>query len=98
MFPTEWSGEGFLGTELDCYASVLPVIASDWNANAEIIRHGEAGLIYLRENFENLTGSIEWAIDHQQDFEKMKKNCREEYEHYTPERIMALVRERLFSN
>lgn len=87
LFPTHWSGEGFPGTVLDCYASAIPIIATDWNANAEIIRHGETGIIYPRKEICDLRQAIEWSIENEREFQKMKLPCREEYEKYTPENI-----------
>ena len=46
LFPTVFYGEGFPGTILDAYASGLPVIASDWKFNPELIREGKTGFVY----------------------------------------------------
>lgn len=97
LFPTRWDGEGFPGTVLDCYASAIPVIASDWNANKELIWHTKTGLIYPNEGFETLESSIEWAIDNKEKFDAMKKACREEYEKYTPEKIVDRINQKLLS-
>lgn len=37
LFPTCYKGEGFAGTLLDAYSAGLPVIASDWKYNAELV-------------------------------------------------------------
>lgn len=95
LFPTRWGGEGFPGTILDCFASAVPVIATDWNANGEIINHMETGLLYPNDDFSDLTSAIEWAIDNKDRFDSMKKACRQEYEKYTPERIMSMINEML---
>ena len=46
LFPTYYEGEGFAGTILDAYASGVPIIATDWKYNAEIIHNLKDGLIY----------------------------------------------------
>lgn len=46
LFPTYYSGEGFPGTILDSYISGIPVIASDWRYNAELILHGQTGFLF----------------------------------------------------
>jgi glycosyltransferase involved in cell wall biosynthesis len=91
LFPTCWHGEGFPGTILDCYASAIPVLASDWNANKEIIVHGKTGMIYPSEEVKTLTETIEWALDNKDKMDQMKHSCREEYEKYTPEHISGII-------
>jgi glycosyltransferase involved in cell wall biosynthesis len=45
LFPTFWQGEGFPGVIIDAYVAGLPVIATDWNMNKEVVVVGETGLI-----------------------------------------------------
>jgi len=95
LFPTRWHGEGFPGTVLDCYASAVPVIASDWNSNEEIINHMETGLIYPRQGFDDLTCSMNWAMEHKSEFDSMRKKCRDEYEKYTPSYCFSIINAKL---
>lgn len=46
LFPTSYKGEGFPGTILDSYISGIPVIASDWRYNSELIRNNQTGFIF----------------------------------------------------
>jgi glycosyltransferase involved in cell wall biosynthesis len=95
LFPTRWHGEGFPGTILDCYAAALPVLASDWNANKEIIVHNRTGMIYPSEETVDLLGTIEWAVDNKDKIDCMKIACRQEYEKYTPGHIAKIICEAL---
>jgi glycosyltransferase involved in cell wall biosynthesis len=45
LFPTYWKGEGFPGVLVDAFVAGLPVIASDWNMNREVIKHERNGLL-----------------------------------------------------
>ena len=45
LFPTYYEGEGFAGTLLDAFASGLPVIASDWKYNGELVS-SDVGVIF----------------------------------------------------
>ena len=92
LFPTHWPGEGFPGTVLDCYASAVPIIASDWNANKEIIKHMDTGIIYPCGEFEDLVHSIDWAINNSLLMNDMKIRCRKEYEKYSPECVSEMIR------
>lgn len=91
LFPTRWVGEGFPGTIIDAFASGIPVIASDWNANKELIEHGEQGLIYPKKNMHSLTDAVRWAIQNPERMEKMRHSSRAEFEKYMPASIAKVI-------
>lgn len=37
LFPTHYEGEGFAGTLIDAFSAGVPVIASDWKYNVEVV-------------------------------------------------------------
>ena len=45
LFPTYYEGEGFAGTLIDAYSAGVPVIASDWKYNAELVTEN-VGWVY----------------------------------------------------
>ncbi len=45
LFPTHYEGEGFAGTLIDAFSAGVPVIASDWKYNSEIVNEN-VGYIY----------------------------------------------------
>ena len=45
LFPTYYEGEGFAGTLIDAYSAGVPVIASDWRYNAELVNEN-VGFVY----------------------------------------------------
>lgn len=45
LFPTYYEGEGFAGTLIDAYSAGVPVIASDWKYNAELV-NDDVGYVY----------------------------------------------------
>ena len=45
LFPTYYEGEGFAGTLIDAYSAGVPVIASDWRYNAELVNES-VGFVY----------------------------------------------------
>ncbi len=95
LFPTFWDGEGFPGTILDAYASAIPVIASDWNYNNELVCHMKTGIIYPSDEFADLYEAIKWSIEHRDEINFMRKNCAEEYLQYKPESVMEVIEYRL---
>lgn len=42
LFPTFWIGEGFPGIIIDAFIAGLPVIATDWNLNKDILKEGDS--------------------------------------------------------
>lgn len=93
LFPTMWHGEGFPGTIIDAFAAGIPIIASDWNANKEIMQNKIHGLIYPSIEFKSLYEAIEWAIEHVNEFNEMRISCRNEFEKYTPESVLKVILE-----
>lgn len=63
LFPTVYPGEGFPGVFIDASISGLPVIASNWNMNSEIIIDGKNGIIVEPNSIENLTMAMAYMID-----------------------------------
>jgi glycosyltransferase involved in cell wall biosynthesis len=45
LFPTYYYGEGFPGNVVDAYNSGLPIIATDWLYNADVIKDGRNGIL-----------------------------------------------------
>lgn len=91
VFPTRWSGEGLPGTIIDAFAAGIPVIASDWNANKEIIQHYDQGIIYPNSDMVTLKDAMFWSIQHNELMEKMRINSRKAVERYTPEAVLQVI-------
>jgi len=63
LFPTTWKGEGFPGVIIDACIAGLPVIATDWNMNTEIIKNNLNGIIIPPNDVEALAKSMLWVIN-----------------------------------
>jgi glycosyltransferase involved in cell wall biosynthesis len=64
LFPTYWMGEGFPGVIIDAYIAGLPVIASDWNMNKELIEDGITGKIIPSRDVQSLVVAMkEFILD-----------------------------------
>lgn len=91
LFPTHWAGEGVPGTIIDAFASGIPVIASDWNANSSLIENGKQGIIYPSADLTSLKEAIIWAIQERDAMNKMRFDSREAYNQYTPEAVLSVI-------
>ncbi|GIQ69772.1 glycosyltransferase family 1 protein [Xylanibacillus composti] len=87
LFPTYFPGEGFAGTLLDCLASGLPVLATDWKYNKEIVKDEVTGYIYdhransLKEELLRILQNPELVL-------ALKGNCVKEYQRYHPDHVI----------
>ena len=97
LFPTFWSGEGFPGTIVDAFSAGLPVIATDWNCNSEIVDNWVNGILYPNEKGSNLKEAIEWFICHQDQWVSMKRNCIDTAALYQPDCYIDMIINRIQS-
>ena len=91
LFPSTYSGEGLPGTIIDAFSAGLPVIATDWHFNAELVRSGETGYCYPWQEPEKLAEWVCHAVDHPEQIEAMRPACLQAAARYTPEAAMARI-------
>ncbi|MBE5754577.1 MAG: glycosyltransferase [Clostridiales bacterium] len=84
LFPTYYEGEGFAGTLIDAFSAGIPIIASDWKYNSEIVESGKTGLIYNLKESNALEGCLKWCLDNVTNWLDMKGNCLVEAQKYLP--------------
>lgn len=82
LFPTYWIGEGFPGVIVDAFIAGLPVIASDWNMNTEVIEDGMNGFIIDPRNSDALAEKMIWVMENRDQLEKIRQNNLEKAKHY----------------
>lgn len=88
LFPTYYEGEGFAGTIIDAFAAGLPVIASDWKYNSEIIKQGKTGVIIRTHSISELENAIISIHNDMEKWNNMRQNCIFEAEKYLPANAM----------
>lgn len=90
LFPTFWQGEGFPGVIVDAFISGLPVIASDWHFNKDIINDGETGIIIPPHNIDALVQAMERVILHPELLEPMAVSCQKNAKDYSVDNIITM--------
>ena len=75
LFPTYWDGEGFPGVVLDANMAGLPIIASDWNMNKEVIIDNETGFIIPVHDNVALYERMKQFMEGKVDLYTMRQNC-----------------------
>jgi glycosyltransferase involved in cell wall biosynthesis len=91
ILPSEWY-EGFPMVLVEAFAHGLPAIASNLGSLAEIISHGDTGLLFEPGNAEDLANRIQSLLENQEDISRMGKNAQLIYQaKYTPELNIQLL-------
>ena len=88
LFPTYWWGEGFPGVVIDAYIAGLPIIASDWNCNCDVIDETTGRIIHSK-NANELYEEMKNAIDGHYDLRVLSKNCQEKAKQYDNDVVLS---------
>ena len=91
LFPTYYNGEGFAGTLIDAMAAGVPVIASDWKYNSELVDDGETGVLYSVNDKEELIEKIVYCYEERKAWNNMKRNCLCKAGEFTPEKVISIL-------
>lgn len=93
LFPTYYEGEGFAGTLIDAYSAGVPVIASDWKYNSELINE-DVGYIYPTKDQEAFVNILEEIAMNPDMILSKKRPCLKEAEKYKIDKIVqALIKQ-----
>ena len=94
LFPTFYEGEGFAGTIIDAFAAGLPVIASNWRYNTELVSEGITGFTYETHNIVELSDILNRLADTPHSVAEMRLNCINAAENYSTNKVMEkLIKE-----
>ena len=89
LFPTYWRGEGFAGVFIDAFIAGLPILASDWSCNKEILKEGETALFVPVHDVDSLTRVMKSCIVGEYDLEKMRVACWREASRYDVRNVVT---------
>lgn len=88
LFPTYYDGEGFPGAILDAFAAGIPVVASDWKYNREVVDEHETGLLFRTGDIDGMVAALKQFIDNPQQLIAMQDNCLKQAEKYHVDKII----------
>lgn len=95
LFPTYYPGEGLAGTVIDAFAAGLPVIASDWHDNANIITDGKNGFVFPTHDVNRLAEIILDIYKCQDCLVPMKLNCIQSAQAFLPSVVIRTIAEEI---
>ncbi len=90
LFPTFYEGEGFAGTIIDAYCAGLPVIASDWRYNPELVPEA-VGFIHAAKSPEALAQILADIYAAPNTVASKKSACLREAEKYSAKAVAASI-------
>jgi len=91
LFPSIWEGEGFPGVLVDALISGLPVIASEWHLNSEIIEEGKTGWIIKAYDAKALAEKMQYVINNREQLTKMSSYCMNRASDYDYRKALSVV-------
>ena len=95
LFPTYYDGEGFAGTLIDAFAAGVPVVASDWKYNPEIIENSFNGIMFKTGDNEAFVNILMQIATNAERWNSLKINCLKLYEEYSPQEVIKILSDRL---
>jgi len=94
LFPTYYEGEGFAGTLIDAYSAGIPVIASDWKYNPEIVSE-TVGYLYPARNQDAFLDVLKKIADNPIELLSKKRACLIEVQQYRIETAIYVLIKKL---
>lgn len=88
LFLTYYEGEGVAGTLIDAMAAGLPVLATNWKYNSDVIKNKKNG--FLIDNISELEDKL-MEITEVDVWKKMKLECVDEAKQYLPENALKML-------
>lgn len=88
LFPTYYYGEGFPGNVVDAYNTGLPIIASDWLYNKDVIKNGRNGFLVPVKDSVAMANAIENLYNDRKLHYQMALNCIEDAAQYHPDIVL----------
>lgn len=90
LFPTFWPGEGFPGVLIDALMAGLPVIASDWHFNSDIVQEGLTGKIIKSQDEDALYEAMIDVIKNPNKYHNMASYCQNQASNYDTKNIINI--------
>lgn len=95
VFPTHYDGEGFPGTILESILSGVPILASDWKYNKEIINKYQVGVLHNPYSVDDLATKMGMMLEDEGMIASLRNNCIKASEQLKPSKIMQTLIDKL---
>lgn len=95
LFPTYYEGEGFAGTAIDAFSAGIPVLASNWKYNDEVIKEGINGGLVEPKNVNEMVSRLIDMERNPDNWLKMREQCIVDAHKYEPDNVMKILLDEL---
>lgn len=95
LFPTYYASEGYPNTVVDAFAAGLPIIATRWNYNTEVIHDHTDGILVDVKDVRQIVDAMEYISSDSEWYASMRVNCLARCQEYLPEIAVSKVIEQL---
>ena len=96
LFPTYWQGEGFPGVIIDAYVASLPIIATDWNMNKEVVEDGKTGMIITIKDSKALASAMLKMMENPEMVATMSQNSLNKAKAYHIDAVWPKIEKLIF--
>lgn len=91
LFPTYWHGEGLPGVVIDSFISGVPVLASDWNHNEEIIENNKNGIIFQSQNLKDFIKKLNYIYSNKNELIRLSENAYKSANNYHSKNVLKIL-------
>lgn len=95
LFPTFYTSEGYPNTVVDAFAAALPIIATRWQYNADIIHDREDGMLVDVGSVDQIVSALEELAGNPQLHAQLRANALARCSEYLPENAIRKVLENM---
>lgn len=89
LFPTYYFNEGFPGVVIDAYIAGLPIVATDWHFNSQVIDDGITGMLIKPKDENALYEAMMKFIDKKVAYNAMQENCLQAANKYDVNTVLS---------
>ena len=89
LFPTYYANEGFPGVLMDALMSGLPIIATDWKYNLDVVEDNYNGIVIKPKDEESLLTAMKGVITGKYNLEMMSENCFKSAKKYDVNNVLT---------
>lgn len=90
LFPSYWDGEGFPGIIIDSYIASVPIIASDWNMNKDVVDVDKTGWLIPAKDVVALASKMEYVISNPSVINEMASYCKQKALTYDINNVVSI--------
>ena len=89
LFPTFYEGEGYPGVIIDALIAEVPIIASDWHCNTELVQNEVNGLVIQPKSVDSLAKAIKNCIQNPDLVQEITQGAAQTKTKYDVEKLIS---------